>query len=198
MSLSPDAITLWIERLKANDPRAASVLWEQFASRLLSAARSALRGSPRRVADEDDVAVKAFTAFLQAVQQGRLPRLDNRDDLWAVLLTIVRRQSANQVRHSARRPLRGDSALRPAEGPPIEPIDDGLPPDEAALVQDEIRRLFEALDGRLRQIATWKMEGMSHPEIARQLGCSLPTVERRWKEIRLTWMTLQAKEEEPK
>jgi DNA-directed RNA polymerase specialized sigma24 family protein len=40
------------------------------------------------------------------------------------------------------------------------------------------------------------MEGLSHPEIARQLGCSVPTVERRWKEIRLTWMTLEAREEE--
>jgi RNA polymerase sigma factor (sigma-70 family) len=197
MSPPSDAITLWIERLKANDPRAASVLWEHFASRLLTAARSALQGAPCRVADEDDVTVKAFMAFLQAVQQGRLPRLDNRDDLWAILLTIVRRQSANQVRYSARRPMRGDSALRPAEGPPIEPIDDALPPDEAALLQDEIRRLFEALDPRLQQIATWKMEGLSHPEIARQLGESVPTVERRWKEIRLTWMTLEAKEEEP-
>jgi RNA polymerase sigma factor (sigma-70 family) len=195
MSPSPDAVTLWIERLKANDPRAASVLWEQFASRLLAAARSALRGAPRRVADEDDVAVNAFTAFLQAVQQGRLPQLDNRDDLWAVLLTIVRRQSANQVRQAARRPMRGDSALNAAGGPPIEPIDDGLPPDEAALVQDEIRRLFEALDPGLRQIATWKMEGMTHLEIARQLGCAVPTVERRWKEIRLTWLTIQAEEE---
>jgi DNA-directed RNA polymerase specialized sigma24 family protein len=63
-------------------------------------------------------------------------------------------------------------------------------------VQDEIRRLFEALDPALRQIATWKMEGMSHPEIARQLGCSVPTVERRWKEIRLTWLTIEAEGEE--
>jgi RNA polymerase sigma factor (sigma-70 family) len=196
MTPSPDAITLWIERLKANDPRAASVLWEHFASRLLAAARSALGNAPRRVADEEDVAVKAFTAFLQAVQRGRLPQLDNRDDLWAVLLTIVRRQSANQVRHSTRHPMRGDSALNPAHAPPCEPIDDELPPDEAALVHDEIRRLFEALDPPLQQIATWKMEGLSHAEIARQLGCAVPTVERRWKEIRLTWMTLEAREEE--
>jgi RNA polymerase sigma factor (sigma-70 family) len=196
MSPSPDAVTAWIERLKAKDPHAASILWEQLASRLLAAARVRLRGAPRRVADEDDVALKAFTAFLQAVQKGRLPQLYNRDDLWAVLLSIVSRQASNQVRHSARRLLRGDSALRPPDGPPLEPIADGLPPDEAALVQDEIRRLFEALDEPLRQIATWKMEGLSHPEIARQLGCSVSTVERRWREIRLTWLTLEAEAKE--
>jgi RNA polymerase sigma factor (sigma-70 family) len=190
MSPSPDAITLWIERLKANDPRAAAVLWEQFASRLLAAARCRLGAAPRRVADEEDVAVKAFTAFLQAVKQGRLPHLDNRDDLWAVLLTIVRRQAANQVRAAARRPLRGESALQPNIGPPCVPIAAGPAPDEAVLVQDEVRRLFEALDEPLRRIAVWKMEGRSHPEIARELGCSVPTVERRWREIRLTWQTL--------
>jgi RNA polymerase sigma factor (sigma-70 family) len=196
MSPSPDAITLWIARLKANDPRAAAVLWEQSAARLLEVARGRLRGVPRRVADEEDVAVKAFTAFLRAVQQGRLPQLDNRDDLWAILLTIVRRQAANQVRETARRPLRGDSALQPADGPPCEPIAAGLAPDEAVLVQDEVRRLFEALDEKLRQIAVWKMEGLSHPEIARELNCSVPTVERRWKEIRLTWQTLAPGPEE--
>jgi RNA polymerase sigma factor (sigma-70 family) len=196
MSPSPDAITLWIERLKANDPRAAAVLWEKFAERLLSAARGRLRGAPRRVADEEDVAVKAFTAFLQAVQDGRLPQLDSRDDLWAILLTIVRRQAANQLRDLARRPLRGDSALQGADGPRCEPIAPGPAPDEAVLVQDEVRQLFEALGENLRQIALWKMEGLSHPEIARQLGCSVPTVERRWKEIRLTWQTLAPDSEE--
>jgi RNA polymerase sigma factor (sigma-70 family) len=196
MSPSPDAITLWIERLKTNDPRAASVLWEQFASRLLAAARSRLGHAPRRVADEEDAAVKGFTAFLKAVQKGRLPQLDNRDDLWAVLLTIVRRQAANQVREAARRPLRGDSALRPEDGRGCEPVDAGPGPCEAAQVQDDVRRLFEALPGPFRQIATWKMEGMSHPEIAKELGCSVPTVERRWKEIRLVWLTIEAKAEE--
>jgi DNA-directed RNA polymerase specialized sigma24 family protein len=192
MSPSPDAITLWIERLKANDPQAASVLWEQFASRLLAAARTRLRDAPCRVADEDDVAVSAFTSFLQAVRQGRVPRLDSRDDLWAVLLTIVRRKAANQLRTAARRPMRGDSALQGDDGIALEPAAGGLPPDEAVVVQDEVRRLLEALDDGLRRIAMWKMEGLTHAEIAGRLGCAVPTVERRWREVRLTWLTLEA------
>jgi DNA-directed RNA polymerase specialized sigma24 family protein len=61
-------------------------------------------------------------------------------------------------------------------------------PDPAftALVSDHVQWLLRQLeDEQLREIALLKLEGCTNPEIARQLGCALSTVERRLRLIRL-------------
>jgi hypothetical protein len=61
-------------------------------------------------------------------------------------------------------------------------------PEVAALLAEEFRCLLDRLndpeDPHLRDIAVWRMEGYSNADIARKLGCSPPTVERRLRLIR--------------
>src|SRR5438067_2490766 len=57
---SEGSVTLWIGRLRAGDPDAAGPLWERYFQRLVGLARARLRGAPRRVSDEEDVALSAF------------------------------------------------------------------------------------------------------------------------------------------
>jgi RNA polymerase sigma factor (sigma-70 family) len=193
--MSPDShsVTRWIERLRDNDPRAAAALWQRFLERMLAVARQRLGRTPRRVADEDDVVVAAFERFLAGVQQGRFPRLTDRDDLWAILFTITDRLAARQVRDQFRDKrgggeVRGDSALRSAEGEAIEPADDDPTPAEAALMQDSLARLLAELDDdELRAITLARLEGCSNAEIAVQIGRSEMTVLRRLELIRATW-----------
>jgi RNA polymerase sigma factor (sigma-70 family) len=200
--VSPDShsVTRWIDELRHDDPRAAAALWERFLERMLAVARQRLRGAPRRVADEEDVVAVAFERFLHGVRQGRFPRLDDRDDLWAVLFTLTARHAARQARDQLRERrggggVRGDSALRPAGVEPIEPADDGPTPAESAGVQDSLARLLEALDDdELRSITLARMEGYTNAEIARQIGRSEVTVERRLRLIRATWRQLDAEE----
>src|SRR5688500_820899 len=76
----------------------------------------------------EDVVVQAFERFLHGVRQGRFPRLNDRDDLWAILATLTQRLAARQARDLGRDKrgggeVRGDSALRPVDGPAVEPID---------------------------------------------------------------------------
>ncbi len=54
-------------------------------------------------------------------------------------------------------------------------------------MRGEFRRLMDRLDGELRQIAVWKMEGYTNGEIADKIGRSEPTVERRLRRIRRLW-----------
>src|SRR5215471_2547284 len=120
---------------------------------MLSAARQRLGSAPRRVADEEDVVVVAFGRFLDGVRAGRFPRLNDRDDLWAVLLTLIQRTSQGQRRDLARQKrgggaVGGDSALVTREGRAIEPPDDGPTPEEAAAWREELDRLLAALGGR--------------------------------------------------
>jgi len=189
-------VTTWLERLRADDPRAAQALWERFAERMLSAARQRLGSAPRRVADEEDVVVVAFRRFLDGVRAGRFPRLNDRDDLWAVLLTLIQRASQGQRRDLARQKrgggaVAGDSALVTAGGRAIEPPDEGPTPEEAAAWRDELERLLAALgDEELRRIALGKLEGHTSAELARELGCAEVTVERRLRLIRQVWREL--------
>jgi RNA polymerase sigma factor (sigma-70 family) len=190
--MSPDShsVTRWIERLKGNDPRAASALWERFVGRMLAVARQRLGDAPRRVADEEDVVLAAFERFHHGVRQGRFPRLNDRDDLWAILFTLTTRHAARQLRDQQRDKrgggdVRGDSALATAAG---ELVDDAPTPAEALLLQESMARLLDALgDDALRRIALARMEGYSNAEIARQLGRSEVTVERRLRLIRAIW-----------
>src|SRR5262245_19713434 len=112
------SVTLWLERLKAGDPAAAGPLWECYFLRLVGLARQALRGAPRRAA-EQDVALAAFDSFCRGVERGRFPRLDDRHNLWALLVVLTERHACDLRAHEGRRKrgggqVRGDSALAEA------------------------------------------------------------------------------------
>lgn len=59
----------------------------------------------------------------------------------------------------------------------------------AALIAEEFRLRLDGLgDDRLRETATWRLEGYSNEEIAARLGCVTRSVERKLKLIRQTWL----------
>jgi DNA-directed RNA polymerase specialized sigma24 family protein len=183
----PDSsVTHWLGQLKAGDPEAAAPLWGRYFPRLVELARARLAGFPRRAADEEDVALSAFDSFCRDAAAGRLPRLDDRDDLWRVLLLITGQKALDLVRResAAKRGGRpGAEASDLAEIAGAEPT-----PEFAALVADEFRRLIELLpDTDLRALAVWKMEGRTNEEVAARWGCVPRTVERRLKVIRSLW-----------
>ena len=194
------SVTYWVGRLKAGEAAAAAPLWEGYYRLLVSLARSRLRGVPRQAADEEDVALSAFDSFCRAAAGGRFPRLDDRDDLWRLLVVLTERKLADQVRR-ARRLKRGAGRVR-AEGDRAATGSDDPPaglngivgpeptPEFAAEFAEEYRRLFEALrDDDLRRIAVWKLEGHTVDEIAAKLGCARRTVARRLELIRTLWRT---------
>jgi RNA polymerase sigma factor (sigma-70 family) len=193
MASDTHSVTHWIERLKADDPCAAGALWERFVERMLAVARQRLGHAPRRVADEEDVVVAAFERFHHGLRHGRFPRLNDRDDLWAILFTLTVRHAARQIRDQQRDKRGGgvEQALGDAE-----PADDLPTPAEALLLQDNLVALLDALgDDSLRRIALARMEGYTNAEIAAQLGRSEVTVERRLRLIRAIWQ--QGDEDEP-
>jgi DNA-directed RNA polymerase specialized sigma24 family protein len=191
---SVGSVTYWVGRLQAGDPAAAQPLWEGYYRRLVGLARANLRGAPRRAADEEDVALSAFDSFCRGAAAGRFPRLDDRGDLWQVLLLVTARKAIDLVQHEARA-KRGGGRVRPVTdlvggggaGSPEAP-DRGPDPAEAALVAEACRRLLEKLrDAEQRSVALWKMEGYTNAEIAAKLGCVVGTVERKLRVIRSIW-----------
>jgi DNA-directed RNA polymerase specialized sigma24 family protein len=181
-----ESVTQWIDQLKAGDPAAAGPLWHRYYPKLVALARSRLANFPRRAADEEDVALDAFDSFCRDAAAGCLPRLDDRDDLWRVLLLITGQKAVDLVRRETADKRGGagaNGALDLASIAGSEPT-----PEFAALVADEFRRLIEALpDADLRALAVLKLEGYSNEEIAARCGCVPRTVERRLKVIRSLW-----------
>jgi DNA-directed RNA polymerase specialized sigma24 family protein len=194
---SAGSVTHWLQLLKAGDQGAAQPLWEGYFRRLVALARQRLQGTPRRAADEEDVALSAFDSFCRGAEQGRFPRLDDRSDLWQVLVMLTARKALQLTRSECREKRGGGKVLN--EGDLAEGDGSGEAllagvigrepaPEFAAQVADECRRLLDALpDAELRSIALWKMEGHTTEEIAAKLNCVPRTVERRLRLIRDLW-----------
>ena len=190
------SVTHWIASLKAGDADAAQQLWRRYFAALVRLARARLRGAPKAVADEEDAALSAFDSFCRGAARGRHPRLDDRHDLWRLLVVLTERKAIDQARRQRRWKRGGGKILGTSDGVADDDPDGavagvasgGPTPDFAALVADECGRLLGRLrDDSLRRVALLRMEGYTNEEVARHLGCSLRSVARKVELVRRTW-----------
>jgi DNA-directed RNA polymerase specialized sigma24 family protein len=195
---SPGSISQWLGQLKEGDRAALQPIWEAYFQRLVVQVRRRLSDTPRRARDEEDVVLSALNSFYRATEQGRLPKLDDRHDLWMVLCLMARRKADDLRRYErrARRDVRralDEAALAadtPTDGaPPLTWLEgrEPSPDDVAALAEEGERRLHLLGDPELRTVAVMRLEGYSAEEIAASLGLTDRTVRRRVALIRRIW-----------
>jgi DNA-directed RNA polymerase specialized sigma24 family protein len=185
------SVTRWLGQLQAGDPAAAQQLWERYFRRLVGLARKKLRGSPRRAADEEDVALSAFDSFCRHAEQGRFPHLLDRDNLWRLLVVITARKAAHQIRDEGRQKRGGDAHAASVQSETVD-VDQILSrepaPEFAAEVADEWQRLMAMLgDSELEAVALLRMQGYTVEEIAQQLGFAPRSIKRKLRVIRAAW-----------
>jgi DNA-directed RNA polymerase specialized sigma24 family protein len=195
------SVTRLIIDLRSDDPAlrevAARLVWGRYFQELLVLARNHLSARIRCREDEEDVLQSMYKSFCIRQRRGDFD-LANRDELWNLLVQITLRKTrtaANrhrQGRRDIRREEAEAAADRSSEDPSrtiLDQIDsDGPTPTEAALLNEALERRFQMLkDPALLQIAQWKLEGYTNPEIAEQLQCTLRTVERKLERIRAYW-----------
>ena len=194
------SVTRLIIDLRSDEPAvrevAARLVWGRYFRELLALARSHLSARIRSREDEEDVLQSMYKSFCMRQRRGDFD-LANRDELWNLLVQITLRKARN----AANRHLQGKRDVRREDaeaadrsggdlpGTILDQIDsDGPTPAEAALLNEALERRFQMLnDPGLRQIALWKLEGYTNPEIAAQLDCTLRTVERKLERIRAYW-----------
>lgn len=199
-------VSLWINQLQQGDRDVVEALWQAYFPKLVRLASNKLHGLPTRLVEPEDIALSAFNSFCLAAEKRRFPKLADRDDLWQILVRIIRNKSAtawehhtrakrdfNRVTHQVLEVQDGESdevsffkvVLRSEEPDP------GM----AAEVAEQCDHLLRVLpDEQLRQIALFKMEGYSNAEIATKLGCAPITIDRRLGVIRKTWLSNGARE----
>jgi DNA-directed RNA polymerase specialized sigma24 family protein len=183
------SVSRWLGQCKEGDEDAFQKLWERYFPRLVGLARLWLQDAPRRAADEEDVALGAFASFCRGVEEGRFPRLRDRDDLWRLLMVLTARKATRVRRYEAQQKRGGTSAATDTDDQVLEGIVSQEPtPEFAAEVADECRRLLSLLgSAELEAVARLKMEGYTTAEMAQRLECSPRTVERRLELIRDVW-----------
>src|SRR5215831_13608878 len=107
---SEGSVTRWVTALKGGDPNAAQPLWERYYRQLIDLARQKLQTARRREADEEDVVQNAFHSFFQGVAGGRFPQLNDRDNLWRLLVVITARKALDQLAYEGRKRRGGGRA----------------------------------------------------------------------------------------
>jgi DNA-directed RNA polymerase specialized sigma24 family protein len=179
--------------LRDGDEEAVRRLWQRYFGPLvrLASSRLSARGCVPR--DAEDVALSAFWELCQqaaaAGSDGRLPQLHNRTHLWKLLACFTARRAFDLARKEGRRRrVVADESALGEEG--FEPFAGREPPPEfAAAVAD----LLECLPtDELRRLAVARLEGRTNEEIARDLGRSLSTIERKLQVIRVLWRDAEA------
>lgn len=196
---SEDDITMWISQLAKGDADAAEVIWQQYFTQLVRYARRKLADMPRRSFDEEDVAISAMNSFFKAMEAGRFEKVEDREDLWKLLLTITARKACAQHRRSLRGKrggglVRGESAFVGAAGDVGRDCGIGQvlgrepTPELSAAILDNTRQLLDRLDDdKARQIVLMRLQGYRIGEIAEHLGCVRRTVERKLDLVRRKW-----------
>lgn len=193
MSVDPSP-SIWLQKLREGDSIAAQRLWEAYFQKLVEIARRKLRGRVRLVGDEEDVALSAFKSFYRGIEGGRFPDLNDRGDLWNLLVTITVHKAIHLVRYEnrekrggGRRVVINDHANSSANL--LQQLADAEPtPEIAVQVAEEAERLINCLPNPdLVELALLKMEGYTNNEIAKRWQKDERTVERKLNLIRKIW-----------
>lgn len=197
-----DSVTHWLHELKLGSATATRKIWGYYFDQVVDLARRRLGNTPRRVADEEDVALSVFNRLFIGVSGGQYPQLSDRDGLWRLLVIMTSRRSIDQIQHARRQKrgaglIRGDSGIYSAvdgDSPDVgfDQFEGDEPtPEYIAMMAEETTRYLALLDDEtLQRIALWKLEGYTNQEIADKLSLNVRTVERKLRSIRQCWSSL--------
>jgi len=191
------SVTVLLSQLRQGSGDAAADLWRRYFERLVVVANKWLLDSPRRMADEEDVAVDVFYSLCDGVKNGRFDQLDNRDELWKLLVVMTRHKALNQLRHQTAKKrgglaVRGESVFQFDAGNVGLDILIGDDPTPADLteIREEQNRLLDLLeDDSHRHVVQYRLQGFSIDETAKKLGISPRSVKRKLALVRQTWIT---------
>jgi DNA-directed RNA polymerase specialized sigma24 family protein len=192
------SITRLIEQLKDGNSIAAHKIWDRYVENLIRVANRRLQTSHVRLGDEEDAVVVAFAQFLERVNGDGFSNLNDREDLWRILVMLTERRACDMIRReksikSGGNLLVGESRLEATGGNDqphgLDQVEGAEPtPEFTALVIEEFQRRIKSLNNdELISIAIAKMNGFNNREVAEQRGISVRSIERKLAIIRAIW-----------
>lgn len=176
--------TNWIDRIRSGDSMAAEQLWDEYFERLVAVANQKMKGVDR-VRDGEDIAASAMKSVLVGLRQGKMAKLEDRNGLWPLLMTIAARKAIDERRRQNAL-KRGGTHVSIDEVASV--VGQEPSPEFVETLSETLDLLVESLgDEQLKTIALRKLEGYSHKEIASELRCAPRTVIRKLNRVRQEW-----------
>jgi RNA polymerase sigma-70 factor (ECF subfamily) len=171
-----------LARWRAGDARAADILFQRYAERLIVLARSRLPERLSRRIDTEDVVQSAYRSFFANARDGRY-QVQRGGDLWNLLVTITLHKLYHQVERwtSRKRNVEREQSAGGADGlgdwQSRLASEDPSPLEAVALI-DLVEQLMQRLDPWERPVLESRLQGHDLNDIAAQARCSQRTVRR--------------------
>ena len=173
----------WLLReWKAGDERAAEVLFDRYAIRLVALVGSRLNRSYQASIDPNDVVQSAMGSFFDAARHSRI-EVSRSVSLWRLLATFARRKMARSIeRQSAVK--RGGDQVRVS----LDSVQPQIIGDHDSESEDDADAFLMTLKAELPDdlfvIVEGILAGQTHRELAESLGIDERTVRRRLSRVR--------------
>ncbi len=194
---SDGSVTKWIEELKGGSSPVHAGVWGRYFLRLANFVEAGMAKTPGRAVGGEDVASQVLETVCRKVAVGQFPDLRVRGDLWNLLLKVAKRKLASQTRLELRQKRGGgrvvletDLGVYQNEAFDMDDIAGTEPTlDSVISLRDSCNYLIEMVlrDDKSRQVARLKLEGLTNEEIAKKIGVTSRTVDRKLRLIRNLW-----------
>ena len=171
-----EVTVVWLADLADGESQAVEQFWDNYGDSLRRVAERQIASWMRHRVDAEDVVQSACRTFFRRAGEGSF-ELDNKDDLWKLMLTITLNKVRMQARYHSRnrrdvskeQSMPEEANLQPAEWDrAIEQVD----------LEDMLNAAFSKDDGERRKVLEMWLAGHKQAEIAKEVGCSERTVRR--------------------
>ncbi len=180
-----DAITdvpQLVQQWRQGDQEAATLLYNRYQNRLLMLVSGHLSEKLSRRLEAEDLVISTFRSAFRVTSQQDIQYQDEQG-FWKWLVTIALNKTFKRIERETagkRNPNRetgGDSVLG-------ERILNDPTPDDVVQASELLQKILERLDDKQALIVLGKLNGLSHAEIAAEIGAVTKTVQRHGQAIR--------------
>jgi hypothetical protein len=185
------SVSHWLKELKTGDSLAVEAIWHRYYQRVVELASRKMKVNPDRAVDGEDIAQLAMHRFCTNATLGCYPNLDDREQLWDLLVVFTLNRIRKHLR-ACNRLKRSGLHTQVFEFSQLEVLKDLQTPEAPTIMADMVDAWLKRLDqedpsGQLKQIAIWSMDGISGSDIARILKKRKSFVLHQIRLIRLLW-----------
>ncbi len=166
-------------RVVADEPDAASQLFQRYLKRLCRLAQTRIGTRLARRVDPEDVVMSAYRSFFLSAQAGRF-KIQESGDLWALLARITLRKLYRSAAHHA---AEMRSVHREAEFSDSRSLNEWVlseqpSVEDAVALADEVESILRKLPPLHRRIVELRLQGELTADIATDVDLSERTVRR--------------------
>jgi RNA polymerase sigma-70 factor, ECF subfamily len=167
---------------RAGNQSAATEIYRHYAERLLRLAEKQIGPRLGVRVGPDDIMLSVLDSVLQGIAKGRYA-VDPRGSMWNLVAEVARKKILKQAEYhtAGKRDFHGETAA--AERLPADALPTIAPPEEAAVLADELDRIRRRLKPADFDIFQRMFQGYTCAEIAAELGCARQTVRYKWQRI---------------